>query len=167
MGGCAYSTGDHKDELIRQFIQRLPLVQLNLIDYEDYVKRLVCPEDNDEMTLLQLSESFRSSPAFEQLQRQGSFFRSMLTSRFFWKDIKEQREPFPEDDARLSVTILLLFGILYCKASPTIKANLFFDIVQPDLLGSLDPNSQGLRHIYERTAALAFTFPKYFSEAEE
>ena len=67
MGGCAYSTGDHKDELIRQFIQRLPLVQLNLIDYEDYVKRLVCPEDNDEMTLLQLSESFRSSPAFEQL----------------------------------------------------------------------------------------------------
>lgn len=65
MGACASSNRhDEFSSSVGQFERALPFHKLYLQEYEERIKRLIFEDDNDEITLNQLIESFKDCPAF-------------------------------------------------------------------------------------------------------
>ncbi len=87
MGGCAsYIRSGDFNASVASFEKSFPFSHMNIQEFEERVKRLVSEEDNNEITMAQIVESFRDHALFgRELTQETSELKRILTSRFFKK----------------------------------------------------------------------------------
>ncbi len=59
MGVCVSNHSENTEVIVKNFEKTLPMVKMPLADYEERVKRLVFADDDDQIAIVQLKESFR------------------------------------------------------------------------------------------------------------
>ena len=182
MGSCCSGT-NNKDQ-ISVFEQTLPIVKLELMDYEKKVKDLTQKDIQDEIELRKFIEAFKNQPEFSEIKDKESLIRKILQSRFLKVnmvdaesvirklefDNTKSKGPGVSEEAekqKIWYTGLLLLGILYCKGTDVDKATVFHNLSNKDQSDELTNPDEDLRILYTKLIIYATIFAEHFAEVSQ
>ena len=158
-----------RTKFITEFEKGLPLRNISLIEYERRLKKLVTPKMEDKATVRMVTECFRDHWAFLDIGEKNSLTREMMFDRLFMfgedGDTAGAIEDEEEDDESLndksvSIPILMLLGILYCRSNRKQRAEKFYELVEIELTDTLPASDPEFRsyapYLYEIPYKLMF-----------
>ena len=109
--------------IITKFEATFPLITISLDEYERRIKKFIDSETcNNEITLDQLIECFRSHPNLNEITNENSLTRKLFTDKVMIKKGPNFYIPY-----------LMLLGILYCASNAKARAQKFFELCQMEL----------------------------------
>ena len=92
--------------------------RISLNEYERRLKKLLDPEQGDEINKKQLIESLKDHYAFHEIADENSAVHRLMTDEVFKKD----------SDTTFHIPYLMLLGVLICATNEFNKADKFFEL---------------------------------------
>ena len=157
-----------RTKFITEFEKGLPLRNISLTEYERRLKKLVTPKMEDKATVRMVTECFRDHWAFLDIAEKNSLTRELMFDRLFMfgEDAEadytegEEEEDDSLDEKCVSIPILMLLGILYCRSNRKQRAEKFYELVEIELTDTLPASDVEFRsyvpYLYEIPFKLMF-----------
>ena len=107
-------------KFITEFEKGLPLRNISLTEYERRLKKLVTPSMEDKASVRMVIECFKDHWAFLDIEEDQSLTRELMFDKMFLhfeegEDADEEIENLEEK--MVSIPILMLLGVLYCRSN--------------------------------------------------
>ena len=132
---------DSRIKFITEFEKDLPLRNISLTEFERRLKKLVTPKMNDMVSVRVIVECFRDHWAFLDIVEEESLSRELLFDKLFLEDMEqEEADQINLEDRKVSVPMLMLLGILYCRSNRKERAEKFYELVEIQLSDTLAAN---------------------------
>lgn len=153
-----------KIAFITDFEKMLPLRNISLVEYERRLKKLVTPAMEDRVSIKMVIECFGDHWAFLDIRERDSLTSELLFDPLFHADEEHDEEGSEPDEEfeqkNVSVPLLMLLGLLYCRSNRKLRAEKFYELVEIELTDSIknnDPEFQAyVPFMYEIAYKLMF-----------
>ena len=110
-------------KFITEFENDLPLRNMSLNEYERRLKKLVTPAMKDMVSVRVVTECFKDHWAFLDIDDEESVTRELMFDTLFLEEMSPQdAERTDLNDRKVSVPMLMLLGLLYCRSNRAQRA---------------------------------------------
>ena len=132
--------------MITSFENEYPLQKVSLDDYERRIKKLADSEAGDYVSLKQLIECFKDNQFLNQIEKEDSVVRALLTDPSLSKD----------KNGVYFIPYLMLIGILYCASNPNVRAQKFFELCQMELDPQISAGDKELKDYCKKLLDISY-----------
>ena len=148
-------------KFITEFEKDLPLRNISLNEFERRLKKLVTPAMKDMVSVRVVTECFRDHWAFLDIDEEGSLTRELMFDTIFLEPLgPNDDEDMDINYRKVSVPMLMLMGLLYCRSNRAQRAQKFYELVEiqlTDVLQASDPEfREYIPYLYEISYKLMF-----------
>ena len=125
---------DSQIKFITEYEKDLPLRNISLNEYERRLKKLVTPAMNDMVSVRVVTECFKDHWAFLDIDDEESMTRELMFDTLFLEEMNaDDAENVDLNDRKVSVPMLMLLGLLYCRSNRAQRAQKFYELVEIQL----------------------------------
>ena len=111
-------TDETQIKFITEFEKDLPLRDISLTEFERRLKKLVNPAMNDMVPVRVVTECFKDHWAFTHIDEDESLTRELMFDTIFLESVSQEEEEQTDlSDRRVSIPMLMLLGLLYCRSN--------------------------------------------------
>lgn len=144
-----YSTDDSETQKITAMENSFPLISVAIDEFEQRLQDFYFREKTNKMTIQQVVDTFKDNLFLDDIEDETSITRKMLTHKVLQNTKNIIYLPY-----------LRLLGILYCSATPLLKAQTFYNVIKPKELDSKESEDKKATDV----AKAEVLIPEYFEK---